>query len=381
MLRRYVELNLRSRLLIAASTFILVTLSACNAPSSQANQSLLSSPTFTPATPAKVTETIAPTDEPLLPFPDQFTSDILRPEITPVTYISDTCRYLERRWDPEGSLPGTVVTPIMFHSILEGSGTNDDPSAINFVQFEEIIRQAEKLGFETITTEELFAFLQENAKIPKRSMILILDDRRPGTAEDYFLPINQEHDWTTTLAWISGADTASRPGYFEGENLWDWVERIYETGYFDVQSHGKDHIYLNQDMPEETVRAEIEGSIPLLKDHFGTTPIAYIWPGGNFTELGIQVAREAGFELAFIERSYGPLQFNWIPLSERERAYDDPRMLLPRFWDTAAVLNLEQTAEIGDAAQEFAQENYAVEAAWFSQNCSGELPPLDQIFK
>jgi hypothetical protein len=134
-------------------------------------------------------------------------------------------------------------------------------------------------------------------------------------------------------------------------------------------------------MSDETVREEIEDSIPILKEHFGNTPIAYIWPGGNFTQFGIRVTHEAGFELGFIERSYGPLQFNWIPLSERERAFNDPLMLLPRFWDTAAVLNLEQTAEIGDAAQEFAKENYTAEAAWFSQNCGSELPPLDQIFK
>jgi peptidoglycan/xylan/chitin deacetylase (PgdA/CDA1 family) len=134
-------------------------------------------------------------------------------------------------------------------------------------------------------------------------------------------------------------------------------------------------------MSEDTVRAEIEGSIPFLEEHFGQTPIAYIWPGGNFTELGFQVAREAGFELGFIERSYGPLLFNAIPLSDRERTYNDPLMLLPRFWSSAATLNLEQTAKIGDAAQEFAKKNYAAEAAWFEQNCGGELPPLDEIFK
>lgn len=318
--------------------------------------------------------------EPSAPFPDQFESDILRPEIQPVTYISDSCSYLQRRWDPVGSLPGTVVAPIMFHSILEGAATNDDASAINFVQFEEIVRQAEKLGFETITSEELLAFLQENAKIPKRSMILILDDRRPGTAEDYFLPVNEEHNWTTTLAWIPGADTDTRPGRRTGESLWDWIERIYETGYFDVQSHGKDHIYINEDMSEETIRDEIEGSIPILKEHFGNTPIAYIWPGGNFTEMGIQIAHEAGFELGFTIFSRGPLQFNWIPQGH-EFVFNDPLMLLPRFWSSAAVLNLEQTAEIGDAAQAFARDNYAAEAAWYRQNCGGELPHLDEVFK
>jgi peptidoglycan/xylan/chitin deacetylase (PgdA/CDA1 family) len=320
------------------------------------------------------------TPEPLAPLPESFTSELLRAGIEPVAYIDDTCTYLARRWDPAGSLPGTVVAPVMFHSILKGSNTNDDPSAINFVQFKEIVREAEKLGFETITTEDLLGFLQDNAKIPPRSMILILDDRRPGTAEDYFLPVNEEQGWTTTLAWIIG-DTDQRPGKRDGESLWDWIERINNTGYFDVQEHGLNHIYLKDSMSEKTVREEIEGAIPILKQHFGTMPIAYIWPGGNFTALGIQVAHEAGLELGFTVFSRGPLQFNWIPLGEDERSYNDPLMLLPRFWDTAAVLNLEQTAQIGDAAQEFAKENYAAEATWFSQNCGGELPPVEEIFK
>ena len=320
------------------------------------------------------------TSEPKLPLPNSFESDILRPGIQPVSYLDDACAYLVDRWDPKGSLPGTVVAPVMFHSILEGNNTNDDPSAINYVQFQEIVRQAEKLGFETITTEQLVGFLNENLKIPPRSMILILDDRRPGTAEDYFLPVNEEHNWTTTLAWIIG-DTDQRDGDRAGESLWDWIERINDTGYFDVQSHGLNHIYLKESMSEETVRKEIEGSIPILKKHFGNTPIAYIWPGGNYTPFGVQVAHDAGFELGFTIWARGPLQFNWIPQGEDERSYNDPLMLLPRFWDTAAVLNLEQTAEIGDAAQEFAKDNYASEAAWFSQNCGSELPPLGEIFK
>lgn len=296
-------------------------------------------------------------------------------------YMQGSCEYLGRRWDPAGALPGTVVAPIMFHSILKGSGTPIQSTDINYEMFEEIIGLAEGLGFKTITSEELLGFLVNNAKIPRRAMIMILDDRRPGTAEDYFLPILERNDWTLTLAWIAQADTDQRPGKRPGESLWDWIERINETGYFDVQSHGLDHIYISPNTAEEVVRQEIQGSIPVLKEHFGQTPIAYIWPGGNFTPMGVQIAREAGFELGFTIQSRGPLLFNWIPQGEQERAYNDPLMLLPRYWDTAALLNLEQAAQIGDAAQAFAKDNYAAEAAWYRQNCGGELPELDEVFR
>ncbi len=326
--------------------------------------------------PATETATPAPTGEP----PASFQSEVLRGGIVPVSYIADNCEYMQMRWDPENSTPGTVVAAVMFHSILEGNTTPTLPQDINVTTFNAIISLAKQLGFETITSDELLRFLTENAKIPARAMILILDDRRAGTAEEYFLQVDKENDWTTTLAWPIG-NTDQLDGKLSGESLWDWMERLNETGYLDIQSHGLNHIYLNDNMSEATIREEIGGSIPILKDHFGHRPIVYIWPGGNFTQLGIEIAHEEGFQLAMIERSYGPLLFNWVPLSERERAYNEPLMLLPRFWDTAALLNLEQTAEIGDAAREFARENYAAEAAWFSQNCGGQLPPLEDVLK
>jgi peptidoglycan/xylan/chitin deacetylase (PgdA/CDA1 family) len=270
--------------------------------------------------------------------------------------------------------PGTVVAPIMFHSIRPYGEEPGEASAINRDYFDATIRLAENLGFETITSEELAAFLENNAKIPARSMLLILDDRRPGTAENYFLPVLQANDWTTTLAWPIG-DTDSRTG------LWEWMERLNETGYFDIQSHGLNHIYLTDTMPESQVREEVFGSIPILEEHFNQTPIAYIWPGGNYTAPGIEFALEAGFEIGFTVHARGPIMFNWIPQGEQEIALDSPVMLLPRFWSPAALLNLEQSAAIGNQAQLFAKENYPAEAAWYQENCGAQLADLSEIFK
>jgi peptidoglycan/xylan/chitin deacetylase (PgdA/CDA1 family) len=314
------------------------------------------------------------------PPPASFESDVLRAGILPVRYIEDSCQYLDKRWDPALSTPGTVVATVMYHSILPGSSEPTTPEQINANTFYAIIELAERLGFETITTQEYLAFLNANAKIPARSMLLILDDRRPGTAAEYFLPVNERNGWTTTLAWIIG-DSDQRDGELAGETLWDWIERIYETGFFDVQSHGLNHIYLNESMSEDVVREEIEGSIPILIEHFGQRPVAYIWPGGNYTKLGVEIAREAGFELGFTVHSRGPVMFNWIPQGEQEMELGDPLMTLPRFWDSAALLNLGQTAEIGDTAREFARANYQAEAAWFAANCGGALPPLDAVLR
>jgi peptidoglycan/xylan/chitin deacetylase (PgdA/CDA1 family) len=359
-------------------TLILVfVITAC------AGQARVSSTSQSPTPGTSSTET--PTSEPTLaatngPPPASFDSEILRGGIDPVAYIDDSCQYLQKRWDPALSAPGTVVATVMYHSILPGSSEPTTPEQINADTFYAIVELAEQLGFETITTEEYLAFLDDNSKIPARSMLPILDDRRPGTAAEYFLPVNERNGWTTTLAWIIG-DSDQRDGELAGETLWEWIERIYATGYFDVQSHGLNHIYLNESMTEEVVREEIEGSIPILIEHFGQRPVAYIWPGGNYTELGVEIAREAGFEMGFTVHSRGPVMFNWIPQGEQEMAIGDPLMTLPRFWDSAALLNLEQTAEIGDAAREFAMQNYEAEAEWFAANCGAALSPLDAVLR
>jgi peptidoglycan/xylan/chitin deacetylase (PgdA/CDA1 family) len=270
----------------------------------------------------------------------------------------------------------------MYHSIRPKNEEPGEPSAINADTFYETIHLAEQLGFETITTEEFLAFLTENAKIPLRSMILILDDRKPGTAEDYFLPVLQENNWTATLAWIVGdTDQRLQGGRLKGESLWGWIERLNNTGYFDIQAHGLNHIPLTEQISSEEMRIEIEGGIAILSQHFGKEPIAYIWPGGDYTDASVRIAREAGFEIGFTVQSRGPVMFNWIPQGERELAVNDPLMVLPRFWSSAAVLNLRQAAETGIAAREFAEQNYQVEADWYQAYCGGQLPALADVLK
>ncbi len=49
-------------------------------------------------------------------------------------------------------------------------------------------------------------------------------------------------------------------------------------------------------------------------------------------------------------------------------------MVLPRFWSTAALVNLDQAASVAEQAEAFAQESYPAEAAWYHASCSGDLP-------
>ena len=343
------------------------------APTSTSTPSITPSPTHT-STPS-ITPTITPTPTPsATPEPLAiFTTKELRPDVLPLSYLADTCFYLRQRWAQDSSPPGTVVVPVMFHSIYKTGRNVADPKDIPASQFQAFVQYARYLGFETITTAQLLDFLEHNTLIPPRSMILILDDRRPGVVREHFLPVLEDNNWSLTLAYIADP------------NSLQWamkeVQRLYtESGRLDVQSHGyTGQLYITDQSKAEEIRNEIWQSTQVLEDNFGQRPVAFIWPGGNFNALAVQIAREGGYRLGFSAYSRGPLMFNWVPQGELEQVIGDPLMLLPRAWSNSVNVNLDVAVRISQQAVESARQQYAAEATYYHTYCHAELPPLESI--
>ena len=297
---------------------------------------------------------------------DLFSSQVLREGVEPQAYLKDQCSYLRLRWSADTSQPGTVVVPIMFHSIVQNGTRVTDPKDITADQFKNFIDYARYLGFETITTQQLLGFLTENSSIPARSMLIIVDDRRPGLIREWLMPVLEENDWTVISAYIADPNSLKW--------AWDLMDQLFSLGRMEVQSHGyTGKLYIVPETPVDQIKNEIWNSTPVLKEHFGTRPIAFIWPGGNFTPLSVQIARQGGYELGFTAYSRGPLLFNWIPLGVEERAVNDPLMVLPRAWSSAVNVNLDEAIKIGDQAAAFAEENFQTEADWYRTYCGGEI--------
>ena len=323
--------------------------------------------TVTPTPSPTATHTVTPSITPTLAPLAVFETRQLREGVLPATYLENNCSYLKQRWSAEGSQPGTVVVPIMFHSIVQDGKQVADPNKdITAQQYNNFVDYARSLGFKTITTSELFGFLTSNTRIPPRSMMIIVDDRRPGLIRDWLMPVLEENDWTVTSAYIADPNSL----------LWAWdlMQQLYASGKLDVQSHGyTGQLYIVPETPLDQIQNEIWNSTQVLTDHFGVRPIAFIWPGGNFTALSVQVARQGGYELGFSAYSRGPVMFNWIPLGEEERAVSDPLMVLPRAWSSASNVNLDEAVKISEQASAYAQANFPMEAAWYHTYCGGDL--------
>lgn len=313
-------------------------------------------------------------------LPGIFTTDLLNPRDTPHPYIHDACQYLRAKWDPANAAPGTVVMVIMFHSITDGAINYFDQMSIE--EFGLLMRALREQGFEAITMPQLAAFLYENAKIPPRSVVLLVDDRKTRQYFDtHFRPYHDQWGWPVVNAWISNDDYARRLVLTDNITL-------EQEGWVDHQAHGTLHnIPMTDAASEDYIRSELQGALNDLQTNFGKMPTAIIWPGGGFGLRPIQIAREYGYKLGFTVNPRGPLMFNWVPLADApdpqrpsyipEGALNDPLMTLPRYWSTDARQHLHTVRQIGEAATAHAKSVKSTEMEYYNIVCAptyGEMP-------
>jgi hypothetical protein len=366
--------------------FLLVTLlSACqpapaSAPTADINAALTQAfqtafaqlqPTVTPVpTDTPVPAATALRTPPALPA--AFVAGQLNLLDTPHTYIEDTCQYLHDKWSPENAAPGTVVMVIMFHGITQEKA--ERVHDISKQDFKQLMNDLKEQGFEAINATQLADFLDHNAKIPARSVVLIVDDRhRAESFNEHFRPYHEQWGWQVVNGWISafGADDAFLP-----ENV-----ALANEGWVDYQSHGFIH---NENMTDsstdEFLKQELEGSKENLLAQFHKTPVAIIWPGGNFGVRPVQAARQYGYRVGFTINPRGPVMYNWVPLAEAqdparpiflpEGYVRDPRMVLPRYWPYQVQASLDTVRTIGNEAAAYAEQNKATELEYYDIMCA-----------
>jgi hypothetical protein len=330
--------------------------------------------TFTPT--LEQTSASTPTFTPLA-LPRSYQTSLLNPFDTPHTYLQDTCQFLHDKWSSANSTPGTIVMVIMFHKITNETIT--DPSQISEYNFRRLMSSLHRDGFQAITTLQLAGFLQHNAKIPERSILLVTDDKHPGAYFNVlFHQYWMDYGWPVVNAWISDDLTTS--------DLWKEQEDLNAAGWVDYQAHGVLSAPITRKSTEDYILSELKGSINVFHEHFNKTPIAIIWPGGGFTPYAAGMARQLGYQLGFTTNPRGPLMFNWIPLADYgdpkrdtwipEGPVGDPLMVLPRYWDTDAISHLNEVIQIGQEAASYAHANKSTELDLYNLACSPVYGPI-----
>lgn len=378
----------RTILAFALLVILLVSCQPAAAPTPDQNVALtaafetafaqLTIPTETPApTETPVPTATVPRTPPALP--GIFQTGVLKPENPPRTYVADTCQYLQNKWNPNNAVPGTVVMVVMFHGI-----TKDATAGMNQItvrDFNKLMNDLHELGFAAIDTQQMVDFMYGNAKIPQRSVLLVVDDRHFAESfNTHFRPYYEEWGWHVVNAYI---------GIDERPDLWAENAALSAEGWVDYQSHGYIHnIPISDASTDDFIMGEMNGAIASIQKYMNKTPIAYIWPGGGFSRRAVELGTQLGYKLGFTVNPRGPVMYNWIPQADSvnpsnpvaipETPAGNPLMTIPRYWDIDARNQLDNVRAISDQAAQYAEQNKAVELEYYDIVCAptyGAIPP------
>jgi hypothetical protein len=370
-------------MVLAVSVLLGMVSSGCGgeAPLPTAAPTFTIPPTSTPEPTLTPTPTLEPTATAVRTppaLPEAYQSPYLNPLDYPHTYIEDTCQYLQMKWNPDNALPGTVVMVIMFHSISKDSTYGADDISIG--DFQIMMEALHEQNFEAITAGQLADFLDTNAYIPPRSVVLLVDDRHWAQYfNNFFRPYWEEYGWPVVNAWISHPETYP--------DLWAEMEALAQEGWVDFQSHGVIHnIIMSDYSTDEFITGELQGSIEAINQHFGKPPVAIIWPGGGFAQRAVQLARYHGYRIGFTINPRGPVMFNWVPLADfkddmrpsylPEGQMLDPRMVLPRYWPSQVIYEIDNVRRMGNEAAEYAEQVRPVELEYYDIVCAPDYGPI-----
>lgn len=335
----------------------------------------LVTPTALPTETPLPTATLPPRTPPALP--PVFTTNILNPADTPHTYETDTCQYLKNKWNPNNAAPGTVVMVVMFHSISKDKAT--DANQISAADQRKLMNDLHDMGFQAINMQQMADFMYSNAKIPPRSVLLVVDDRHfAAYFNDHFRPYWEQWGWPVVNAYIAKDE---RP------DLWAENAALAAEGWVDYQAHGVIHnINMDDNSTDEYLTSELQGAITNFQKYLNKTPIAIIWPGGNFGVRPVQFARNFGYVLGFTVNPRGPVMYNWVPQGDQKdptRPYyipegpvGDPLMTLPRYWDVDARAHLDDVRVLGQQAAAYAEQNKATELEYYDIVCAPTYGPI-----
>jgi peptidoglycan/xylan/chitin deacetylase (PgdA/CDA1 family) len=377
------------KLRIANYLLLLTILTACSSAPATPDQNIamtaafgtafaqLSQPSQTPApSETPIPTATVPRTPPALP--GAFQTNFLEIGSVPHTYITDSCEYLKNKWTSTNAAPGTIVMVIMFHGINKDANSVDE-NDISVQDFKKLMNSLKELGFEAINATQIADFLDKNAYIPPRSVVLTYDDRHFASAFDHFRPYHEKWNWPVVNGWISA---------FGGQdNVLAENVALEKEGWVDHQAHGVVHnTPMGDSSPEKYLRSELQGSIDVLQQYYGKTPVAIIWPGGGFGLRPAQMARQLGYRVGFTVNPRGPIMYNWIPLADAadprspmwlpEGPANDPRMTLPRYWPIQAMNQMDIIRTISNDATNYAQQNKPIELDYYNIVCAPAYGPI-----
>jgi peptidoglycan/xylan/chitin deacetylase (PgdA/CDA1 family) len=174
--------------------------------------------------------------------------------------------------------------------------------------FEQQMKYLKENNYRVITLGELMGFLEFKQAIPKRSVVITIDDGYRSTYDIVF-PIMKKYGFRATLFIYTAFVGASKNAV-----KWDQLREMKEYG-FEIGSHTISHADLTKVMPAEgddsfaqRIMKELKGSKDLIDAKLGQDTAVIAFPYGKFNKAVLDLTAKAGYKIGVsVKRGGNPV--------------------------------------------------------------------------
>jgi len=197
--------------------------------------------------------------------------------------------------------------------------------------FELQMKYLKENGYHVITPKELIAFLEYRQGLPKKSVLITMDDGY-RSAYNIAYPILKKYGFTATLFIYTNFVGVSSMAI-----TWDQLKEMKADG-FAIGSHTIFHSDLTKPQDGETelefmdrIKKELFGSKKIIDQKLGQDTFILAYPFGHYDQRSIKVAMEAGYKMAVsVKRGGNPFFANPLSLRRDQILERDMQIFISR---------------------------------------------------
>ncbi len=190
--------------------------------------------------------------------------------------------------------PATEIAVLNYHFFYDKRTESCDESiCLDIKNFEKQLKYLKDNDYKTLTMEEFRAWMYGEIELPKKSVLITVDDGAMGTGRhngNKLIPLLEKYEMHATLFLITA---------------W-WDKENYVSPYLDIESHSNnlhvDGVCNNKDRgakllcsDKEKIKKDLTKSIKKLGNN-----TAFCFPYYLYDDKSIEVLKELDFKLAFI---------------------------------------------------------------------------------
>ncbi len=219
------------------------------------------------------------------------------------------------RWEESrttAAAPADNVPVLMYHHILKRSesGKYSNNNIVTFLEdFEKQMAWLHNEGYQTISPNQLEAWLLEDGALPQKSVMITFDDGYLSNFV-YARPILQQYGFCATIFSVTEkiADTRedftpTRIQMADGDSMQEGSDVFYyasHTHNLHTLSNNRSGL-VNAD--NATVRKDLTESLAALEDYPSAALSVFSYPYGNYSDRVVDILKEKGIRIAFTARA------------------------------------------------------------------------------